>query len=458
MTVYGLIRFDIEDFVTQESDDALEFILDVMDEFRIPASYGIVGKKAQSLHDRQHQKILQRLATKNSLGFHSTTHSEHPTLAEELAEMDYEQGVKRFIERESVGVDVVAKLIKAPRYFTQPGGNWVPQAITALVHLDMPVFFSDSWNSYIATSTQPLWIEDIVHWSVPVLNPRPFAMKLPDNMDDAVTMVEQASSKLSSGDAFMVMVHPTELVTTKFWDAVNFEFGATTATLRKAPLRSRQDRKEAFESFRSYIRRIASVPHVEWVDVVELSSRLKPLSSPHLGDPSELLENLSQNGLGPTTIRGENFSAADEVVALALLLIGTTPGQELPRVRAPQGWGYGHLLHAYAAHPESIDTVESGAREIIRQVRASGCLPRAVGRGSESIENWAFSAIFHLSQALKRPVDEFPPLPLTFLDYVKEPDQLHWDWPIFPPNFQPYRLWQETRRLAWSLKPAQYRS
>ncbi len=458
MTVYGLIRFDIEDFVTQESNDALEFILDIMDEFQVPASYGIVGKKAHYLDQGHRQRVLARLATKNALGFHSTTHSEHPTLSEELAEMEYQAGVQRFIERETVGVDTVTKLIKAPLYFTQPGGNWVPHTANALVQLHMPVFFSDSWNSYLITSSQPLWIEDVVHWSPPVLNPKPFAMKLPDNLDEAVEMVEKAPSQMSPTDAFMVMVHPTELVTTKFWDAVNFKFGATTATLRKAPLRSQQDRMEAFESFRAYIRHISRASDIEWTDIIQLSARLKPLQPPHLGKPDELLRALLDHGLGPIVMHGESFSAAEVVLALALYWTQATPGQELPPVKAPLQWGSDRLPLVHSFPILTIDTVKSGAKEIISQARQSRSLSRAVGTEPVSIENWAHSAFFHLMHhGQKNRAPQSFSLPLTFLKYVKEPTQLHWDWPIFPPEFQPFRLWRDTQRLAWSLKVAQYR-
>ncbi len=458
MKVYGLIRFDIEDFLTRESDEALEFIMDVMDEFHMPASYSIVGKKAQILHEHDRQHILQRLKTKHALGFHSATHSEHPTLSEELAEMDYESGVKRFVEREGRGVDMVAKLIKPPRYFTQPGGNWVPQAADALAQLNMPVFFSDGWNSYIVTSPQPMWIEDIVHWSLPVLNPKPFAMKLPDNLDEAVEMVEKAPSQLSQGDAFMIMVHPTELVTTKFWDAVNFKFGATIATLRGAPLRSHNDMVETFESFRTYIRQIAQAPNVEWTDILELSARLKPLSSPYLGNRYELLSHLLKNGLGPAVVHGESFSAAEEVLSLALYCIGATSGQELPRVKAPRDWSQDNeSVPGSSLPPMTFEGVKSGAGEIIEHVRQCRRLPHGVGTKLVSIENWAYSAVFHLSHSFNKTIPQTFSLPLTFLDYVKEPSQLHWDWPIFPPEFQPYRLWRDTQRIAWSLKPAQYR-
>ncbi|WP_053960949.1 polysaccharide deacetylase family protein [Sulfobacillus thermosulfidooxidans] len=454
MTLYGLIRFDIEDFVTEESDEALAFVLDVMDEYQMPASYGIVGKKAQSLFAHHQTKTLERLAQKHALGFHSTSHSEHPTIAEEMAELDYADGVARFIAREQVGINMVKDLIKSPLYFTQPGGNWVPQAVDALSQLNMPIFFSDSWNSYLDTASQPMWIEDIVHWSLPVLNPKPFALKLPDNLDEAIHLIEQAPQNFAPQDAFMIMIHPTELVTTKFWDAVNFELGATNATLRKAPLRCVQDRHEAYEGFRQYIRHIRHIASVEWIDVASLSGRIQPLTSPALFDSQTLLTMITRYGLGPAILHGQSYSAADMVVALALLMTGATPGQRLPRVKAPLQWGSQRLFNGQAMESLGEELLRHSAHEIVGQVLKTGRLPALVRTARDlPIEEWAASAIYHFGTPWGA-----ASLPLTFLDYVKEPRDLHWDWPIFPPDFHPYPLWQETRRLAWSLKWAQYQS
>lgn len=451
MALYGLVRFDIEDFITAESDEALQFILDVMDEYQMPASYGVVGKKAQFLRDHGHTDILARLAEKTALGFHSTSHSEHPTIAEDLAPLSYDKGVAHFIHREQTGIETVTRLMKAPLYFTQPGGNWVPEACDALAQLHMPIFFSDSWNSYIVTLTQPMWIEDIVHWSLPVVSPKPFAMQLPDNLDQAVHMIEQAAQSMAGGEAFMIMVHPTELVTTKFWDAVNFQFGATQATLRKAPLRSLADRQQAFDGFRQYVGRIREIEGIEWMDVVSLTHRIRPQTPPRQVPLPHLVDAISVGGLGPCVIQEESFSAAELVVALALSLKGATPGHMLPQVKAPLTWDHPEVMNVESHEPLGLDRVVDYAQEIVSRVIESSRLPEKLGKGAVSIEHWAYSALFHVRHAVS-----LPSLPLRFLDYVKDPAELHWDWPIFPPDFQPYRLWQETRRLVWSLKLAQY--
>ncbi|PSR36128.1 MAG: hypothetical protein C7B44_10670 [Sulfobacillus thermosulfidooxidans] len=454
MSVYGLIRFDIEDFITPESDEGLAAVLAAMEAFDMPGSYGLVGKKVQSLKSHHREDLLAKLGKQPSIGFHSLSHSEHPTLSEDLADRPYEEGVERFIAREKPGVQWVTELVGPPTYFTQPGGNWVPQACDALPQLQLPIFFSDAWNSYLVTSPQPMWIEDILHLSPPVATPKPFAMNLPDNLEDAVAMIHREAQVRRSGDIFMVMVHPTELVTTKFWDAVNFSFGATNSTLRPAPLRSRTDRDQAARAFYAYIKEIHQISGIEWLDVNSLANRLVPLGAPRLLDLTTLRTSVASHGLGPVVIADESYSAADLVVATALSMTGAPLGTRLPRVRAPRDWRSEENRQSADGERMPIDAVLSGARQIVNHVEKTHRLPGTVtlGTSAVTIQDWMRTALAQFAPHTTSTV------PLTFLNFVKEPNALHWDWPIFPPDFRPVGLWEDTRRLAWSLKYSQYRT
>ncbi len=450
MSAYGLIRFDVEDFITTESDDALNAVLGIMEDTAMPASYGLVGKKILSLQEHHRHDILARLSRQRAIGFHSFSHSEHPTLAEDLAGRDYASGVEQFVKREGPGVELVRDAIASPSYFTQPGGNWVPEACDALPQLGMPVFFSDSWNSYLATDTRPVWIEDILHLALPVISPKPFAMKLPDNLEDALAMLRHAAETMRAPEAFMVMVHPTELVTTKFWDAVNFSYGATCEHLRPAPLRSVSERAQAIAAFREYIQAARALPNIEWLDLPGFLSKLESPGAVRLPSQGDLAGAVRASGLGPVSLNAQSLSAADMVAAMAWWIAGAgREGLELPRAKAPQFW---------ADTPEETGPVGeaallSGARAIMATVSSTQRIPGSVTLGGATlpIEQW-FRAALHAPRE-GRPET----VPLTFLQQVKAPSDLHWDWPIFPPDFRPVGLWNQTRRLAWSIKPVQYR-
>lgn len=457
LSIRGLIRFDIEDFLTKESDEALGEMLEIMDRYQMPGSYGMVGKKALALRERGAEHPLSLLRAKPSLGFHSTSHSEHPTISEELAELDYDAGVQAFVRRERRGVDMVSEIIKEPVYFTQPGGNWVPHAVDALPQLGIDIFFSDAWNSYLVNSPKPFWYGTILHLSPPVVTPRPFLMNMPDNLPGALKELEKALSDHVAGDLVMVMLHPTELISTKFWDAVNFWGGATIDPLRPAPLRSPNDRQNALKAFDAYVNHARKVDGIEWLDVLKIKQQIKPLE-PTLVNREDLEESLSRQGLGPLKLHtGVFLTAAEALWALAYFIVHPDQGRvEVPVLRAPKVWFPDQDTGKDAIARSSL---RSAGQYIIEITGQTGCVPDRVktANGSLSLERFLFYGLTALRDQSQGDV-RLTPVPLTFLSYVKDPKDLHWDWPIFPPGFEPFQLWNDTRRLAWSLKPAEWRS
>jgi len=435
----GLIRFDVEDYLTQESDDALAAMLDAMHRAQIPGSYGVVGKKAQALKERGRQDILHRLAQEPSLGFHSWSHSEHPTLAEDLSLLSYEAAVDRFVEREAKGVAQVRDAIRAPEYFTQPGGNWVPEAVEALPRLGMTVYFTDSFNSYLVDLPGPYWYGQTLLYSFPVINPRPFGLGLPGNLAQAIEMVE---ARQHEPTPFMVMLHPTELVTTVFWDAVNFSYGRTRTPLIPAPLREPQERRAALESFERYLQALRRLD-IEWHDAASLKKQVKPLT-PVRVTRMMLAKAVAKGGWGPLRMTDEGaLSAAEAVFAACQLALEPDRGEvTVGWVGAPAQWEPSAPRHEGLSGTRRLEW----CRWVVDGVLSSGRLPSPAQSG------------MRLEDGLGTVLPSVGKDTLAFLDYVKAPEALHWDWPIFPKNFRPLRLWKDARRLAWTLKPAGLRT
>jgi hypothetical protein len=434
LSARGFIRFDVEDFLTPESDDALLAMMESMRRVGLPGSYGLVGKKVSALKSRGRFEILARLREERSIGFHSTSHSEHPTLAEALAPLDYATARHHFVEREREGVEIVKQWVKAPQYFTQPGGNWVPEALEALPALGMDLFFTDSFNSYVVDLMEPYWYGDVMHLSFPVVNPRPFGLGLPHNLDEAIRLVDDHVRRWPDG-MFMIMLHPTELVSTAFWDAVNYAQGSTRHPLTPAPLRSADDQRRALESFETYLEELSRLP-VEWWDVATLKERVMP-REPVLVLRQELEVQLRRHGWGPLTVTRGTLSAAEAVYALAKQEVTGAEAVTVHYVGPPAV--YDDRAEEFDAMP-SLEATQRFARAVVDGVERTGRLP------SEPVAGLTWRA------GMAGLVQE--PLPLRFLSFIKEPGALHWDWPIFPKGFSPWRLWKDARRLAWTLKPA----
>jgi hypothetical protein len=422
-----IVRLDVEDWLTPAADWALEAIVNLLEAYRVRANAAVVGKRAASLVGRGRGDLLRRLAALSTIGYHSFSHSEHPTLAEDLEPLGPDEAAARFVARERPGVETLRAAGLAPRFFTQPGGNWVPEAALAGPSLGLSAYFSEAWNAYFVAHRDPMWLGSVLHFAPPVDMPKGFLFGLPDGVETAVEAVRAAWRQ---GRWAVLVTHPTELVSTQFWDALNFAHGRTMRPLVPAPVRP----AALWEAARGALERYVAVLVAEgarWVTVDDLLAAVEP-PGPTLVDRASLYDALVQNGFGPIRVPGGTLSAAEAVWALAAWAEGGGDPLLVPRVGPPD-----------ALRQESGDI----ARGILRSVADGGTLPARVGG----------RPLAEAARELARRMGLGTP-PVTCTAWVRRPEALHWDWPIFPPAFTAWRLWTEARRLSWTLKPVVWRS
>src|SRR3989442_3571859 len=104
--VYVLLWFDTEDYILPQSDDAAKRLAVFLSSQGIRATFKVVGEKARTLERRGRQDVIAALA-RHEIGYHSNTHSQHPTPAEYEAALDWSTGVGEFDRRERPRLDDV---------------------------------------------------------------------------------------------------------------------------------------------------------------------------------------------------------------------------------------------------------------------------------------------------------------------------------------------------------------
>src|SRR5271169_1621036 len=125
--VYVLLWFDTEDYILPQSDDVAKRLAVFLTQQGVPATFKVVGEKARVLRQRQRQDVISALA-QHEIGYHSNTHSQHPTVAEYESNLDWDAGVEEFTRRERPGFNDVARVFrKTPTAYGQPGASWAPQ-------------------------------------------------------------------------------------------------------------------------------------------------------------------------------------------------------------------------------------------------------------------------------------------------------------------------------------------
>ena len=127
-----MLWFDIDDYIQPQSDDAAKRLAVFLTQEGIPATFKIAGEEARALKQRERQDVITALA-QHDIGYASNTYSQHPTVAEYEADMNWEGGAEEFGRRERPGYDDVARTFrKTVLSYGQPGDAWAPQAFPAL--------------------------------------------------------------------------------------------------------------------------------------------------------------------------------------------------------------------------------------------------------------------------------------------------------------------------------------
>lgn len=457
-----LIRFDTEDFLTPESDAAALAIADLLTNSGARATFPVTAWKVRALRDRDRRDVLAALG-RHDVGFHSTSHSLHPTIAEELETTPDGDAAAAFERREGEGMgEVAAAFGRALSCYTQPGANWVTEASTALHRWGIPLHFGEDWNAYVDVAGRPFYIGGTLHFSGAVACPKPFLSQLPGAADDALALVETAigSARDGSGDVGLVNVvaHPTELVTEVFWDAVNFGGGVNREARdwSPPPVRPAADVRAALEAFSAYVQRLRALPGVTFWGAGDLVRAFPDVTPGVLfdhGDAVRTAASFATGRIGAVAVRGTTLSPAEAVVLICRDLGALEEGRQLSSARLDT------VQPCYLPEPDDGEPrVEAKALLAgARSLAAGGAWPVQVAGLPMTAAAGALANLLlaRLAQGDWPDTVDVPHGELLTRRWVRPEDKLHWDWAIFRPGFRAPRLRQRALAASWALRPAE---
>ena len=131
---------DTEDYETAAADDAELLWARMFARHGLRACFCVVGEEARALRDRGRRDVLDALAG-HEIASHSNLHSAHPTPAEYLEALSWEEGVRRFVAEEGPGVRDLREILgQQPSAWCKPGNSWGAAVPFAAGMLGMPVF------------------------------------------------------------------------------------------------------------------------------------------------------------------------------------------------------------------------------------------------------------------------------------------------------------------------------
>ncbi|HLY16978.1 MAG TPA: hypothetical protein VKR61_07120 [Bryobacteraceae bacterium] len=442
--VYVVLWFDTEDYLEPSADDAALRIARDLTSLGVRATFKVVGEKARVLEQRGRRDVLQALALQD-IGYHSNFHSVQPTPALYLRDLGFLEGAAEFERREGPGARDLARIFGVrPSCYGQPGSSWAPQTMAALRSMGIPMYLDE--GSHVGVGEQPFWYGGLLH----VYNMGRFQLRAPldggEPLSKACERFDHAAAELAvrGGGVISIYYHPTEFVTTEFWDAVNFARGANPerAGWVRPHRRSEAESERCYGILHGYVTHARDIPGVRFVTARELQQLYGNPSPPQLSR-AKIAAHMSARQTFLETDEGV-LSAADMLLAL----LGMQPGMvDGPATR---------LASTFLGDGVPRAAFEHAKADAVSFIAANKRLPAEVWIGSAALSIGDFAATLAADNGAAESVP-VRRANLEFEKYFSNEPQKAFDWLIHPADFRAPELLELARLQGWTLKPARLR-
>ena len=228
-----VFSYDTEEYQAPWADEATKVWTDLLTKYNLRGCFCIVGEKARVLRDRNRQDIIDALK-EHEINYHSNLHSVHPTHAEYLNELSWDDGVRRCLMEETIGIsDLWHIMERRPTAYCKPGNSWGPQVAYSMSILGLPVF-TDAPIEF--SPGHPMWFCNQLclkyHLSFEEsMNTNNLFEHMKNNFLNTYT---------SRTDGYLIMYsHPCCMMASAFGDVLNFKDGKNTPKAQWAPIPKR---------------------------------------------------------------------------------------------------------------------------------------------------------------------------------------------------------------------------
>jgi hypothetical protein len=467
--VYVVLWFDTEDYILPASDDAAKRLADFLTAQGVRANFKVVGEKARVLEARHRTDVIAAL-NRHEIGYHSNFHSQQPTIAEYESVLDWEQGAAEFDRRERAGFDDVARIFgHAPTCFGQPGSSWAPQAYAALKKWGVHVYLDD--GQHVRLDGKPFWYGGLLN----IFNIDAGRLLEPNedwsNIEAAksgFTSLHRQFSMQPAGGLVSFMFHPTQFVSQRFWDAVNFSNGANPprSEWKLQPQLSHAQSEQAFKYFEDLIRHMKSLPDVRFITASQALELYRDKAQSRSYTPLEWM-TIARHVTSQVSFQlHERYAlSASEIFALLNAIVAKSVSNGANEPIILRDTPYGPSSAAFDVEPNQISEVSWSqfsrtALDVSRFLDRNHQIPNAVWMGSAAIspESYLHTLASVVPMLLRKqsPLESVKILPaeLAAGNWIAKDSLSIWNWPIFPPGFHAPHLMELARLQAWTLKPA----
>jgi hypothetical protein len=442
--VYVVLWFDTEDYVEPAADDAALRLAQDLTNLGVRATFKIVGEKIRTLEARGRQDVIRALAL-HDIGYHADNHSMPPTPSVYLRDLGFLEGAAEFERREGRGVTDLERVFGVvPSCYGQPGSSWGPQSHLALRRMGIPVYLDE--GAHVGLNSQPFWYGGMLY----IFNMGRYLLRPPlqpgASLEGTEKQFDQLAEELAArgGGVISTYSHPTEFVTSEFWDGVNFARGAyrDPSEWQRPRRRTPEDSERCYRILRAFVEHARNVPGVRFATARDLLQLYEGPLPPKV-DRTRIAAHMTTRQTFLLSDAGA-LSAAD----MLMVLLGMAPqvvdgpvARVESTVKAP-------------AIPRPL--FERGKADAASFIGAHKRLPAAVWFGSEKLSIGDFAATLAADDGAA-PQVAVRRANLEFEGYFSTDPRGTFNWSIHPEGFSAPELLELARLQGWTLKPARLR-
>jgi len=457
------VWFDIEDYVTKESDDLPLVAFKILEKYNVPVTCKIVAEKVRRLEENGRADVISAIGH-HDVGFHLDKHSQHPTLYEYLRDLDILDGSDQFIVQEGTGFEKVKQTFsKTPSCFGHPGPTWAPHVYPALAKWNVPVYLDET--SILNLDNQPYWYCGVLNLNG--ANRNFICLDYKFEQENGLEILKRKFKEIHTrlerkgGGAISILFHLHTAINRKFWDEVNFAHGKNPPKENYVRPTAQPARitERAWSNFEEFVRYMASFEKVRFItanDAAKIYQRPSQLGMNH-----EQLLNLAkhfQKSSDFMTLKGVVVSPAEAFYAVTKALIDQN-SQSLEVVEP-----LGPMAPFRSTGKKRLNTKDllATARNVVDHIDRQNCLPTSI-----SISDYAqLNPHDYLATAcgLLRTFLSGKPLPKQVnVSHIRPPNQKYiaaanfkkaCNWPVLQRGFKGPKILEQIKLQAWTLKPA----
>ena len=439
-----LLWFDVEDYVTPESNDAFLKLLQMLDELGVRATIKFCTEKVERLKRLGRDDIFRYLPN-HELAFHTTYHSVHPLPSEYLDPMGFKDGTEEFYRREKPGYDRLSELTgQHPVSYGHPGRAWAPQAFAASRAMGIPTYLDA--HPILNVDGRPFWYDGV--FTLSGLSNILCSDHDPEQRQKMKAAFENLDMRGEDIVFFSVYDHPTDFCTTIFWDRVNFADGKNPDSYVPAPLRAPGETENNIAALREFIEMTLQHDNVEYITATQAMAYEKVDARPVFAQDLKEYAAGFDGEITFAKIAGRMFAPSEVFSYLARLLSGRALQSEL-------------LYGPEADVPSEVNDELFDAKE----------LAEAAFSQYDSVRGFRqLKTLYEVGQSRLNPLDLFCMMAeaaatgkeqvpyrkgrLAAADYVDENYQFAGsDWNVWDPDLKGEGIIRHTKLQCWTLKP-----